>query len=98
MEKIGYSWIEDGTALVYPNFSKLYKIDITGGGNDLVYETPNGKFISNVAVNEVSKFIAILTTNVNGYDASIYAISYSGTKLMTILENEKGAIGGLDIC
>jgi len=97
LEKIGYSWIEDGTSLLYPNFSKLYKIDITGGGNELVYETSNGKFISNIAVNEVKQFIAVLTTNVDGYDASIYTISYSGTKMNTILDNQKGAIGGLDI-
>jgi len=97
LEKIGYSWIDDGTALVYPNFSKLYKINISGGGNELVYETPNAKFVTNVAVNEVNKFITLLTTNVNGFDASIYTINYSGAKLSTVLDNQKGAVGGLDI-
>ena len=97
LEKIGYSWIDDGTSIVYPNFSKLYKINVSGGGNELVYETQNGKFISNVAVNEVNRFMVLLTTNVNGYDASIFTISYAGSKLLTILDNQKGAVGGLDI-
>ncbi|WP_034890023.1 carboxypeptidase regulatory-like domain-containing protein [Gillisia sp. Hel_I_29] len=97
LEKIGYSWIDDGTALVYPNFSKLYKININGGGNELIYETPNLKFISGVAVNEVNKFITLLTTNVNGYDGSVFTIDYTGNKRTTILDNQKGAIGGLDI-
>ncbi|MCF4102052.1 carboxypeptidase regulatory-like domain-containing protein [Gillisia sp. M10.2A] len=97
LDKISFSWAQDGATLVYPNYSKLYSINATGGGTALVYQTPSGKFITNVAVSKDNSIIALLTNNANGYDASIYTIDFSGAQLTTIIDNVTGALGGLDI-
>lgn len=39
-DKVGYSWSEDGTYIIYPHLNKLYKTTIEGGGK-LLSMTPS---------------------------------------------------------
>ncbi len=97
LNKIGFSWAQDGAALVYPNFSKLYQVNATGGGTKLLYQTPDGKFITDVDVSKDDSMMAVLTNSSNGYNASIYTLNMSGQRLQTIVDNVQGALGGIDI-
>jgi Tol biopolymer transport system component len=94
---IDFSWADDGAALVYPNFGKLYKINSAGGGTTLIYETQNGDFITEVDVSEDNGTIALITNNSNGYDADLLTINFEGEIQERILNNVEGALGGLDL-
>lgn len=93
---LDFSWSDNGNSLVYPNFDKLYKVNSTGGGNQLLYQTPDGRFISEVDVSENNAKLAILVNNSIGYNAAIYIIDNSGSITNTVVENLPGALGGLD--
>ncbi|WP_121666400.1 carboxypeptidase regulatory-like domain-containing protein [Mesonia aquimarina] len=95
-EVVDFSWADNGNSLVYPNFTKLYKVNASGGGTTLLYQTTNGNFITECNVAEDDSKIALITNNVNGYDARIFVINNSGSIISTILENQPGAVGGLE--
>jgi len=97
IENTGYSWSNDGTQLIYPNLNKLYSINASGGGNDLIYTAPEGRFISNVDVSDDSSIIAIITTNIDGYDAKISLLDGNGGFKKDIVQTVEGYVGGLDI-
>ncbi|UZH56086.1 carboxypeptidase regulatory-like domain-containing protein [Salinimicrobium tongyeongense] len=97
LNMVDFSWADDGAALVYPNFSKLYKINSTGGGTTLIYETQNGDFITEVDVSENNETIALITNNSNGYDADLLTINFEGEIQERILNNVEGALGGIDL-
>ena len=97
LETLGFSWSNNGAAIVYPNFSKLYKINVDGSGTQKIYETPNGSFITDVDVSENNDKIALLTTNSNGYMGSIYLINSNGDILDTVVSGVSGTLGGIDL-
>ncbi len=82
--------------LFIPTMENLFKINATGGGLKLIYQTSNGDFISEVAVGENEQTIALITNNSNGYDADLFTINFEGQVQEKILNNVTGAIGGLD--
>jgi len=97
LEKIDFSWSNNGAKLLYTNFDKLYSINKDGSGLMLVYQTLDGSFISECdwAVDE--SIIALKVNNVNGYGVSIYTIDMSGVILNTVLSGVNGAAGGLNL-
>lgn len=97
MDKVDFSWANDGASLVYPNFEKLYSIQATGGGNTLIYQAPSGRFITEVDVSEDNTLLALLTNNAQGYNASIYTIDTSGNVMDSVIAGLPGALGGIDI-
>ena len=97
LNQIDFSWANDGATLYYPSFDKLYKVNADGSGTELVYKEPNGKFITEVDVSDDNSRIALLTNGVNGYNAEIYIIDKQGRKINTVIENEAGALGGVNI-
>lgn len=97
MEKVDFSWANDGSSLVYPNFEKLYRIQATGGGNTLIYQAPSGRFITEVDVSKDDTVLALLTNNAQGYEASIYTIDASGNVMDSVIAGLPGALGGIDI-
>ena len=97
LNRIDFSWANDGAALVYPNFGRLYKVNTTGGGTTKIFETSNGDFISEVKVSEDDSKIALITTNNRGYDADLFTINFEGEVLKQVLTNVTGALGGIDL-
>ncbi|MGY5847092.1 carboxypeptidase regulatory-like domain-containing protein [Salegentibacter sp. HM20] len=97
LEQIDYSWSDDGESLVYPNFEKLYKVNVQGSGTHLIYQEPSGKFITEVDVSNDNEKIALLVNNASGYKAEIYLIDKNGSKTHTVMSNIEGALGGLNL-
>ncbi|MDT0651266.1 carboxypeptidase regulatory-like domain-containing protein, partial [Autumnicola edwardsiae] len=97
LEKVDFSWANDGTTLVYPNFGDLYRVNVTGGGTQKIYNTPNGKFITAVDVSEDDSTIALLINDPNGYNGSIYTISPDGEFQNSVISGVDGALGGIDL-
>ncbi|SKB65626.1 Carboxypeptidase regulatory-like domain-containing protein [Salegentibacter holothuriorum] len=97
LEKVDFSWANDGGSLVYPNFEKLYKVNVSGGGTSLIYEEPNDKFITEIDVSKDNSQIALLVNNANGYNAEIYTIDMSGNFMHSVISGLDGALGGLNL-
>ena len=93
---IGYSWNASGSEFIYPNFDKLYKISSDGSGLTKIFQTPNGKFISECDWSVDGSKIAIKVNDANGYNVEIYVINLSGVVITTILSGQTGAAGGLN--
>lgn len=91
---LGYSWNASGSELIYPNFDKLYKINSDGSGLAKIFQTPNGKFISECDWSADKTKIALKVNDANGYSAEIYVINTSGTILTTVISGQSGALGG----
>ncbi|MFH6992477.1 carboxypeptidase regulatory-like domain-containing protein [Flavobacterium sp. FlaQc-48] len=92
---IDYSWNASGSELIYPNFDKLYKISSDGSGLTKIFQTPNGKFISECDWSADGLQIALKVNDANGYNVEIYVINISGVVTATILSGQTGAAGGL---
>lgn len=95
--RIGFSWSDDGESLLFPNFNKLYKTSVSGGGKNIVYEAPSDRYIMDVQESENGAFIAILETDINGFSGSLFLINQQGEKIETIIEGEAGVLDGIDI-
>lgn len=93
---IGYSWNATGSELIYPNFDKLYKINSDGSGLTKIFQTPDGKFISECDWSADGSKIALKVNDANGYNAEIYVINPSGVVTATVLSGQSGAVGGLN--
>lgn len=96
MNKVDFTWAEDGSTLLYPNFDKLYQVHAGGGGTTLIHQT-SGNFITEVASSKDSDKIALITNNTMGYQAEVYTIDFNGSVQQNILSGVPGAIGGLDL-
>ena len=94
---IGFSWNSSGNKIIYPNFDKLYEISSDGSGLRKIFQTPNGKFISECDWSSDGTKIAIKVNDSNGYKAEIYVINSSGVVISTVLPEQTGAIGGLNL-
>jgi len=93
---IGYSWDVSGSALIYPNFDKLYKINNDGSGLTKIFQTPNGKFISECDWSADESKIALKVNDANGYNVEIYVINMSGTVIANVISGQAGAFSGLN--
>ena len=96
--EVDFTWYDNGNKLYYPHFNRLYSISNNGTGNELVYETNDGNFISSVAVNESNSLIALKINNAAGYDASIIIIDPENINALptVVIIGVPGAIGGID--
>lgn len=94
--ELEFSWFDNGAKLYYPNFNKLYAINQDGSGNQLVYQAAVTDLISEVAVNPTNNLVAIKTNNSSGYGARIIVVDLVSGDEEVVIENELGALGGLD--
>lgn len=95
-EFINFSWDTSGNQILYPYFDKLYRINSDGTGLTKVFQTPNGKFISECDWSFDGNKIALKVNDTNGYNAEIYVINTSGVVINTVISGNTGAIGGLN--
>ncbi|MBS7231012.1 carboxypeptidase regulatory-like domain-containing protein [Flavobacterium psychroterrae] len=93
---VGYSWNASGSEFIYPNFDKLYKISSDGSGLTKIFQTPNGKFISECDWSADGTKIALKVNDANGYNVEVYVINPSGIVIATVLSGRNGAVGGLN--
>lgn len=97
MEHVNYCWSNNGKQIIYPNFDKLYRIDSDGGGLIQLFQTPNGKFISECDWSQDGSKIVLKVNDVSGYNVEIYVISSSGEFLYQVLSGVTGAASGINI-
>jgi Tol biopolymer transport system component len=95
--RIGFSWADDGKSLLYPNFDKLYRTDVNGAGKQVIYQSAEGRYIMDIQESSDETFIAVLETDLEGYEGSIFLIRPDGTPFETIVENMDGVVDGIDI-
>lgn len=96
-DEINFSWPENSDKIYFPSFDKLYSINSNGQGLQLVYQTTDGSFISEVDVNETLNRIALKTNNQNGYNINLFVIDFSGNLIATALNGVQGAASGLNL-
>jgi hypothetical protein len=94
---MNFSWNANGSQIIYPYFDKLYRINRDGSGLTMIFQTPNGKFISECDWSINGSVIALKVNDNNGYNVEIYTISSVGAILNTILSGVTGAAGGLHL-
>lgn len=94
---IGFSWNASGDKIIYPNFDKLYEINSSGSGLRKIFQTPNGKFISECDWSNDGSKIAIKVNDSQGYNCEIYIISSAGVVISNVLSGQNGAIGSLNL-
>ena len=99
ISEIDYTWAQNGSRLYYPSFGKLYSIDPDGGGAQLIYETTDGSFITEISAAAFDDdLIAIKTNDTQGYGVRIFTVRLSsGTEENVVIEGVNGAAGGLDL-
>lgn len=95
-EFINFSWNASGSQIIYPYFDKLYKINKDGSGLAKIYQTPDGRFISECDWSNDGTKIALKINNASGYNAEILVINSSGTVINQVLSGIDGALGGLN--
>jgi len=94
--ELDFSWNTTGSAFLYSNFDKLYKINKDGTGQQLVYTTPDGSLISEVDWSYDNTKVAIKTNNFSGYNTKIFIIDMLGNVLQNVFSATTGATGGLN--
>lgn len=99
LDAVDFCWANNGSYLYYPNFDKLYRVNRDGTGTQLMYQTPDGSFISEVKSPEFNSNLVVIKTNdFAGYNVRIVTVNLSTkTEQEVIVENTKGAFGSLDI-
>ncbi|WP_165764789.1 carboxypeptidase-like regulatory domain-containing protein [Winogradskyella aurantia] len=97
LEEIDFAWTQNGDRLIYPNFDRLYSVNINGEGLQQIYQTTDGSFITEVVISQDESITVLKTNDVSGYNVSIFTIDNSGALLDDILSGVDGAAGGLDI-
>jgi hypothetical protein len=97
MENINFCWSTNGSQIIYPNFDKLYRINIDGGGLIEMFKTPNGKFISECDWSQDGKEIVLKVNDISGYNVEIYVIKWNGQVLYSVLSGLPGAVSGLNM-
>ena len=93
---INFSWNTSGSQIIYPYFDKLFKINSDGSGLTKIYQTPNGKFISECDWSNDGTKIALKVNDASGYKAEIYVINTSGVVISQVLSGIEGGVGGLN--
>jgi hypothetical protein len=95
-DHINFSWNTSGSQLIYPYFDKLYKINKDGSGLSKIYQTPNGKFISECDWSFDGQKIALKVNDANGYNVEIYVVNIEGVVITQVLSGLAGAVSGLN--
>ncbi|MEZ7498970.1 carboxypeptidase regulatory-like domain-containing protein [Flavobacterium sp. Arc3] len=93
---INFSWNASGSQIIYPYFDKLYRINNDGSGLTKIYQTANGKFISECDWSNDGTKIALKVNDASGYNAEIYVINTAGSIVNQVISGSSGAIGGLN--
>jgi Tol biopolymer transport system component len=78
--------------IIYPYFDKLYRINNDGSGLTKIYQTSNGKFISECDWSNDGAKIALKVNDPNGYNTEIYVINTSGIVVNQVLSGIAGAV------
>lgn len=94
--ELDFSWNTSGSAFIYSNFDKLYRINKDGTGQQLIYTTPDGSLISEVDWSYDNSKIAVKTNNFSGYNTKIFIIDMLGNVLQNVISFSTGASGGLN--
>ncbi|NBL65243.1 hypothetical protein GV828_08550 [Flavobacterium sp. NST-5] len=94
---LNFSWNNSGSSLLYANFNKLYRINANGSGLTQIFQTPDGKFISEVDWSYDETKIALKVNNAAGYECEIYIINQNGNIINNVISGVNGAIGGLNL-
>ncbi|OSY88545.1 hypothetical protein WH52_07300 [Tenacibaculum holothuriorum] len=97
LNQVDFSWSTNGEKLIYPHHDKLYMINKDGSGLQLIHQTTNGHLITECEWSNDGTKIALVTNNSSGYDGFIYTIDVNGNLVDTIVSNNVGALGGLNI-
>jgi Tol biopolymer transport system component len=97
MENINFCWSTNGSQIIYPNFDKLYRINVDGGGLIEMFRTPNGKFISECDWSQDGKEIVLKVNDISGYNVEIYVIKWDGQALYSVLSGLPGGVSGLNM-
>ncbi|CAD7800249.1 Protein TolB [Chryseobacterium aquaeductus] len=95
-DELDFSWNTSGSALIYSNFDKLYKINKDGTGQQLLYTTADGSLISEVDWSYDNSKIAVKTNNFSGYNTKIFIIDMLGNVIQNVFAAPTGATGGLN--
>jgi len=93
---IGFSWNSAGDKIIYPYFDKLYMIGRDGSGLTKIFQTPDGKFISECDWSSDGNKIALKVNDADGYNAKIYVINSLGVITDQVISGQSGAISGLN--
>jgi Tol biopolymer transport system component len=97
MEHVNYCWSNNGKQIIYPNFDRLYRIDSDGAGLVQLFQTPNGKFISECDWSQDGSKIVLKVNNAAGYEVEIYVIDTAGQVLYQVLSGVTGGASGINI-
>lgn len=97
LDHINFCWKTNGSQLIYANFDKLYQINADGSGLMQIFQTPNGKFISECNWSNDGTIIALKVNDLNGYGVEIYTIDTSGAIITNIFSGYGGASSGLHL-
>lgn len=97
LNEISISWPLHSERIYFPSFDKLYSIQSNGEGLELVYQTPDNSFISEVDVNLEHNMIALKTNDANGYNVHLFCIDLQKNFLYSVLKDVKGATSGLQL-
>jgi dipeptidyl aminopeptidase/acylaminoacyl peptidase len=97
LDYLKFSFNSGGSEIIYPSFDKLYKINVNGSGLQQIFQTPNGKFITECDWSFDGTVIALKVNNSAGYQVELYTINPAGVLLNTVLNNISGAINGIHL-
>jgi hypothetical protein len=97
LDYLKFSFNSNGSEIIYPNFDKLYKINVNGSGLQQIFQTPNGKFITECDWSFDGTIIALKVNNSAGYQVELYTINTSGSILNVVLNSISGAINGIHL-
>ncbi len=98
IDELSFTWSSNGDRIYYPYFDKVYSVSPDGSGLTAIYTTPDGSFISEIAVPDFDDDLLLLkTNNASGYNVRIYTASIaSGLEGVVIQEGETGAAGSVN--
>ncbi len=94
---VKFCWKNNGSQILYPNFNKLFSINTDGTGLAEIFQTPNGKFITEVDWSMDGSVIILKVNDSRGYNVEIYAINQNGVLLTSILSGANGAVNGIHL-
>lgn len=97
LDYLKFSFNSGGSEIIYPNFDKLYKINVNGSGLQQMFQTPNGKFITECDWSFDGTIIALKVNNSAGYQVELYTINTAGAIVNVVLNNISGAINGIHL-
>lgn len=97
LDEVDFTWDPNGERLFFPNFDKLYAINIDGSGLELIFQTTDGSFITEVDHALFTDVLAVKTNDLNGYDVQVFTMTLQGVTINTILSGVTGAAGGVNI-